>query len=157
MLHLISKSPTKYDKHVPIHLFSFGSGGAVRSFSGGTFSERLLDKYEFIYVLSGALHITVNKNEIALGSDQFILIPPYHRLSGGAPSPDNTRCFLLSFYCDYPELLPKSLTPGSAGDPYTLQSLMDMLCAHLNAAQTDTFACDCLALLILNTAKNAAI
>lgn len=88
--------------------------GNLRSTNGFLHHRRCFDRWVFIYVKTGSLHLSQDGEDFTVGSGEYVFLPPYHEHFGTEPSKSLLSYFWVHFtlpegtevtpYPDFPTL-----------------------------------------------------
>lgn len=71
--------------------------GNLRSTNGFLHHRRCFDRWVFIYVKTGSLHLSQNGEDFTVGSGEYVFLPPYHEHFGTEPSKSLLSYFWVHF------------------------------------------------------------
>ncbi len=71
--------------------------GNLRSTNGFLHHRRCFDRWVFIYVKTGSLHLSQNGEDFTVGSGEYVFLPPYHEHFGTKPSKSLLSYFWVHF------------------------------------------------------------
>lgn len=91
--------------------------GNLRSSNGFLHHRRCFDRWVFIYVKTGSLHLSQDGEDFTVGSGEYVFLPPYHEHFGTEPSKSLLSYFWVHF------TLPEGTEVTSYPDLPTLDEL----------------------------------
>lgn len=91
--------------------------GNLRSTNGFLHHRRCFDRWVFIYVKTGSLHLSQDGEDFTVGSGEYVFLPPYHEHFGTEPSKSLLSYFWVHF------TLPEGTEVTSYPDLPTLDEL----------------------------------
>ena len=71
--------------------------GNLRSTNGFLHHRRCFDRWVFIYVKTGSLHLSQDGEDFTVGSGEYVFLPPYHEHFGTEPSKSLLSYFWVHF------------------------------------------------------------
>ena len=71
--------------------------GNLRSSNGFLHHRRCFDRWVFIYVKTGSLHLSQDGEDFTVGSGEYVFLPPYHEHFGTEPSKSLLSYFWVHF------------------------------------------------------------
>lgn len=71
--------------------------GNLRSTNGFIHHRRCFDRWVFIYVKTGSLHLSQDGEDFTVGSGEYVFLPPYHEHFGTEPSKSLLSYFWVHF------------------------------------------------------------
>ena len=71
--------------------------GNLRSTNGFLHHRRCFDRWVFIYVKTGSLHLSQGGEDFTVGSGEYVFLPPYHEHFGTEPSKSLLSYFWVHF------------------------------------------------------------
>lgn len=71
--------------------------GNLRSTNSFLHHRRCFDRWVFIYVKTGSLHLSQNGEDFTVGSGEYVFLPPYHEHFGTKPSKSLLSYFWVHF------------------------------------------------------------
>ena len=71
--------------------------GNLRSTNGFLHHRRCFDRWVFIYVKTGSLHLSQDGEDFTVGSGEYVFLPPYHEHFGTEPSKSLLSSFWVHF------------------------------------------------------------
>ena len=71
--------------------------GNLRSTNGFLHHRRCFDRWVFIYVKTGILHLSQDGEDFTVGSGEYVFLPPYHEHFGTEPSKSLLSYFWVHF------------------------------------------------------------
>lgn len=71
--------------------------GNLRSTNGFLHHRRCFDRWVFIYVKTGSLHLSQDGEDFTVGSGEYVFLPPYHEHFGTKPSKSLLSYFWVHF------------------------------------------------------------
>ena len=71
--------------------------GNLRSTNGFLHHRRCFDRWVFIYVKTGSLHLSQDGEDFTVGSGEYVFLPPYHEHFGTKPSKSLLSSFWVHF------------------------------------------------------------
>lgn len=71
--------------------------GNLRSTNGFLHHRRCFDRWVFIYVKTGSLHLSQDGEDFTVGSGEYVFLPPYHEHFGTEPSKSQLSYFWVHF------------------------------------------------------------
>lgn len=101
--------------------------GNLRSTNGFLHHRRCFDRWVFIYVKTGSLHLSQDGEDFTVGSGEYVFLPPYHEHFGTEPSKSLLSYFWVHF----------TLPEGTEVTPYPdLPTLDELGLSHFKADGT---------------------
>lgn len=98
--------------------------GNLRSTNGFLHHRRCFDRWVFIYVKTGSLHLSQDGEDFTVGSGEYVFLPPYHEHFGTEPSKSLLSYFWVHF----------TLPEGTEVTPYPdLPTLDELGLSHFKA------------------------
>ena len=98
--------------------------GNLRSTNGFLHHRRCFDRWVFIYVKTGSLHLSQDGEDFTVGSGEYVFLSPYHEHFGTEPSKSLLSCFWVHF----------TLPEGTEVTPYPdLPTLDELGLSHFKA------------------------
>lgn len=98
--------------------------GNLRSSNGFLHHRRCFDRWVFIYVKTGSLHLSQDGEDFTVGSGEYVFLPPYHEHFGTEPSKSLLSYFWVHF----------TLPEGTEVTPYPdLPTLDELGLSHFKA------------------------
>lgn len=98
--------------------------GNLRSTNGFLHHRRCFDRWVFIYVKTGSLHLSQDGENFTVGSGEYVFLPPYHEHFGTEPSKSLLSYFWVHF----------TLPEGTEVTPYPdLPTLDELGLSHFKA------------------------
>lgn len=98
--------------------------GNLRSTNGFLHHRRCFDRWVFIYVKTGSLHLSQDGEDFTVGSGEYVFLPPYHEHFGTEPSKSLLAYFWVHF----------TLPEGTEVTPYPdLPTLDELGLSHFKA------------------------
>lgn len=98
--------------------------GNLRSTNGFLHHRRCFDRWVFIYVKTGSLHLSPDGEDFTVGSGEYVFLPPYHEHFGTEPSKSLLSYFWVHF----------TLPEGTEVTPYPdLPTLDELGLSHFKA------------------------
>ena len=91
--------------------------GNLRSTNGFLHHRRCFDRWVFIYVKTGSLHLSQDGEDFTVGSGEYVFLPPYHEHFGTEPSKSLLSYFWVHF------TLPEGIEVTTYPDLPTLDEL----------------------------------
>lgn len=96
----------------------------LRSTNGFLHHRRCFDRWVFIYVKTGSLHLSQDGEDFTVGSGEYVFLPPYHEHFGTEPSKSLLSYFWVHF----------TLPEGTEVTPYPdLPTLDELGLSHFKA------------------------
>ena len=71
--------------------------GNLRSTNGFLHHRRCFDRWVFIYVKTGSLHLSQDGEDFTVGTGEYVFLPPYHEQFGTEPSKSLLSYFWVHF------------------------------------------------------------
>lgn len=87
----------KYNSFSTPRPIVFDVCGNLRSSNGFLHHRRCFDRWVFIYVKTGSLHLSQDGEDFTVGSGEYVFLPPYHEHFGTEPSKSLLSYFWVHF------------------------------------------------------------